>query len=404
MRSEAQKRRAATPQHKRSARRRAANRSRILLAVLGGLSLFIGVVLAGLALFKGRVWGDPAWWMSAGYAGFGLLLLLIRAVMERVRRKNRQGGVLLIVLILLGLLASLVIHLQHQTRIAQRTDQHLLQQSRLRAALIDEAFTRLQELVEDEDANVDHLEKEWMTTREWDRPDGITTMSRVIDLNRYLDFNNLVAPGAYPATDQAERMLAAAMIQTGDFAPDDRLVALTDWIDADDQGIRESDFYLALNPPYPTPNTWLQSWSELLYVHAFEPEHFMRRPLDTINRPFSANLIDLVTVIPGPREQPILVNLNTASRGVLDAIFGTENDHISRYILMRRADTPLQNIDALLAYMDPDLFNTVRPFIGVRGTHFLVTVDAVEKGIHAGLHAIAHREESGEVNVIQWVM
>ncbi len=426
MKSKAQKRRHSTPQHRRSAWRRFINKTRLLLIVLGILSIVLGAFLALLALIQKQPLHQPIWQICAAYVAGGGVLLLLRwllALPKRFRRRappsppvspespagetpldRRSGMVLVLVLVVLGLTSALLLHVQHSARLTQRIDQRIWQEARLRVALTDEAFHRIRQLANDEDRAVDHLRKPWLGYLETERPDGITTISRVLDLNRFIDINNLVLGPDFTRANLTERFLVEAMTQAGDFTPIERIDALRDWINPGDDALWGTDFYMQRQPPYAVAGTWLYSWHELRWIEGFARDYFARQPLHQVGRPFSADIVELLAVVPGSRDQPIAVNINTAPSAVLASVFGPGAEHIARYIYIVRPDQPFRSIDALLAQADTALFAELSPFIDVRSTHFLIEVRAFEAGAAAGLRAVAHREQGGRVHILQWVL
>lgn len=383
--------------------------------VLGLLSIFLSALLALLALLQKQSLDQPIWLICLAYLGGGGLLLLVRALMglpklfrrQQVRTKapaGNDGMVLVLVLVLLGLTSALLLHLQHAAQINQQTNLRLWQDARLRTALTDEGLHRIRELANDPVLAMDHLDEPWTRVIEIERPDGITTISRVTDLNRYLDFNNLVLGSDFTMANLTERFLIEGMTASGDFTPIERIEGLTDWIDADDEGIRESEFYGRQDPPYAVPNTWMHTWNEIRWIHGFSPAYFARKPRHVIGRPFGADAIDLLAIIPGPRNRPVPVNINTASSEVLNAVFGPEQEMLARYVYITRADNPFHSVEALVAQADPASYAELAPFLDVRSTHFLIEVQAFESGRQATLRAVAHREREGQVHILQWVL
>ncbi len=392
-----------------------------MLIVLGSLCVVLAAIFALLALIQKQPLHQPTWTLCFALAGGGGILLLIRGLLglsKKIRRRKSRmmpvppepvtggedGMVLILVLVLLGAISALLLHIQYTARIAQQADLRLWQDARLRAALNEEAFHLMQTLANDEDLTVDHLNQSLLETRETVRPDGVTTISRITDVNRYVDINNLVLGDDFGMVNHTERFLIEAMTKTSDFTPIERIEALTDWMDADDEGIRESEFYMALDPPYTVPNTWLHSWNELLLIHGFSPDYFVQKPKHVIGRPFTANMADLLTIVPGPRTRPVPVNINTASSDVLESVFGLAEEALARYIYIARADRPFRSIDALLAQANSALFTELAPFIAVRSTHFIIEVMAFEGDRRGGLRAVVHREPEGRVRVMQWVL
>ena len=411
-------------QERRRSRRHLLNTVRILLMVLGPLCMLFAFTALVLALLREKQVAENLRLMGVVYLGAGSLCLLVYFLLGRFgssRRSDKQpsrrrpvhpapptnsadassqsGMVLILTLVLLGLMAALALHLQYATRMAQRTDARSWQRARLRTALTDEALDRVRELARDEHPHVDAPGKAWMDAlRETERPDGITTLSRITDLNRYIDLNNLVLDDDFPGVNQAERFLTRAMTHAGDSTPMERIEPLTDWMDPSEDA-RETEAYATHDPPYQAPGASLQSWGELRWIAGFSPDYFARKPSYR-----AADIIDLVGIVPGPRERPVPVNINTASPAVLESIFGAGQETVARYIVLTREETPFTSIDALMSELDPSLFQHLRPFLSVRSTHFLIEVQAVEEGHAASLRALAARDRSGTVRIMQWVL
>jgi type II secretory pathway component PulK len=113
--------------------------------------------------------------------------------------------------------------------------------------------------------------------------------------------------------------------------------------------------------------------------------------------------MDVLTVLPGRRSKPSVVNVNTASREVLLGILGLEQEEWVQYILVMRKDQPLASIDAMSVVANPTLMGLVRPYLGVRSDTFRIEARAFEGGRSAQLWALVRRNEAGDVEVLRWV-
>lgn len=140
--------------------------------------------------------------------------------------------------------------------------------------------------------------------------DNGSISGQIVDLNRYLNINNLVDSDGQPVTLEVERMkrLFKALGQ------DSSLVdALVDWIDPDQQvfglGGAEDDDYLLMNPPYRAANRAMLSISELRLVKGFTKEVRDELVDDDDNR--------LLIALPGENESK--VNVNTAPWQIIQA-------------------------------------------------------------------------------------
>ncbi len=149
----------------------------------------------------------------------------------------------------------------------------------------------------------------WAMPVTWDFDDS-SISGQLVDLNRYLNVNNLVDSKGDPVTEEVARMkrLFKALGQ------DSSLVdALVDWIDPNQQvfglGGAEDDDYLLMKPPYRAANRAMLSISELHLVKGFTKEVRDELVDDDDNL--------LLTALPGESESK--VNVNTAPWQILQA-------------------------------------------------------------------------------------
>ncbi len=433
--SESNRRRRSTEQHRRSVRRRVANRVRILAIILGVVTLVGALLFLGQAVGTKALFPEGPWRMAFIYAGASVSLFVLGALLDRRgwfrrhhnavsdatphksrKRKHRHarppkmaqsqgkdGMVLVLVIVLLGVMSMLLMHLQHQALLTRRADEQILEFSRLRVAAADEIWMRIQGLSKKEEQRFDALDEPWTRMHEVDRPDGITTISRITDLNRYIDINNLRLPESFPGPNVTEDILIEALTHAGDFTPIERIGAVQDWIFDEPIGARGSRYYREQDPPYDTPGTWMHTWQELDWIYGFEPAYFERRHRNQMGRPFTASVTDMITIVPGPRRRPIPININTATPELLASLTGPAQESIARYIELARAERPFQSVDALIAHADPVLFAALRPFVDVRSTHFLVEAQAWANHRRIHVRALIERSASGDCRVLQWV-
>ncbi|NCC49751.1 MAG: hypothetical protein EOM20_00915 [Spartobacteria bacterium] len=94
MKSNAEKLRRKTAQHKQSKRRKYVSKAKLLLPILGGLCLFLALLLLGLSfLMKTHVIRHRWLVAAAAYASIGILLVLIKYFLDltigwRARRRR----------------------------------------------------------------------------------------------------------------------------------------------------------------------------------------------------------------------------------------------------------------------------------------------------------------------------
>jgi type II secretory pathway component PulK len=273
----------------------------------------------------------------------------------------------------------------------------------MKLAMLDAARQAMQRLADDENLAVDALNEPWAQPLEIKTPSGISLRMALTDINRRFDVNNLYMDLPGTLSRSGSDILMDIMTLCGDFAPVEKTEALKDWIDPDQEGLRESSFYLEKNPPYSTPDQWLASRSELHLVDGFDAAYFDRADPYRANRTFAGNISECITVIPGMRNSPAPVNVNTASRETLLGVVGLENEHWVRMLLALRTETPLASLARLQHYDEGPGLSAPAPWLDVRSYFFELRIRAYADGPSADLYAVLKRTRQGHVEVIRWV-
>ena len=379
--------------------------------------------------------------LSLTYVGAGLGLIIVRLIGETIREKAsnrrgreksrngtsyyyprnhvgggpeprapgpapgpRDGMALILVLILLALIAGLVLEIQINARTTLRREQRALLDVRLQQAAADAARAALQRLADDEDLLTDYTNEPWASTEDVTDPSGIATRVVTMDENRFFDLNNLALPASTSGARPASEIVMDLFTLCGDLAPVDRVGALTDWVDGDDEGLAESRYYRELAPPYRPANRLLLSWNELPWVRGFTREYFARHTRSGLDEVFNADLVDCATIVPVERSlQPTTVNVNTAGKNALLGVLGMSREDLARAVLALRAEQPIRNLESLFAVADPALVQAVRPYLDVKSSVFSVNAQAYSEGQSARLRVLARRNPQGNVEVLQWV-
>ncbi len=429
--------------HRSHARRRTIKNLSTVFLILGLLCAVISVVIFATSFLSRPSAQNKMRVLSLVYAGSGVVLLGLRWISEIVRnresdrrtgrsaskssayyypqkhnhvRRNdappeppndnttpRDGMALILVLILLALIAGLVLEIQINARTALRRDERVLLRTRLEQAAADAARAALQRLADDPDLLVDGTNETWAATQEVTDPTGIATRAVTTDENRRFDLNNLAAAVSPSGRRPASEIVMDLMTLCGDFGPVERVDALTDWVDDNDEGGAETRYYRDQTPPYLPANRPLLTWHELLWIRGFTRELFARHPRSSAADVYSADLVDCVAVIPATRTQPIPLNVNTADKDALLGVLGIGRDELARSILNLRAGEPIRSLAPLLSVADPALAEDVRPYLDVKSSLFTVDAQAYAGGQSVRLRVLARRSSQGDVEVLQWV-
>ena len=416
--------------------RRHLHKLAILLLVMGLLCVVISVVFfarsfTGFTSVRARMQRISAVYIVSGLAmlvvRFGVVIALKRAE-ERKRRHSLNGGmarqeekpvsngngpsvppdkragmVLILLLVVLGLMTGLVLQVQLTARSLLRREQAERRTVLLQQAATDAAREALQRLADDEDLFVDHEGEPWAGIREVKTPAGIATRVKVIDADRAFNLNNMGVTGS-STLRTADEILMDLMTLCGDFEPAGRVDALKHFVDKDGEGVAESPLYLGKNPPYEAPNRNLYSFGELLWVDGFSKDLFKRHERQSVHEFFNADLIDCVSVFPVSLSRPASVNVNTAKAEVLMGILGLGQETLVRTIVAMRMEKPIRSLDAIGMVLDPLLLEAVRPYLDVSSRYFTVEAQAFAEGQTQRVQLLAHRDPSGGVQVMNWIL
>lgn len=316
------------------------------------------------------------------------------------RPAARAGMALILTLAAIVLAGGLALFLQARALAAAETEQAELLRERLRVAAAEAAREALRTLAADEDLRVDHLGEDWALPRETTRDDGLSTWALVEDAGRYFNWNNLSASNRATRTPRA--ILLDLMTFCGDFGPESRVAALEDFVDGDDQGPYETDFYRSGPVPFEPPDRILWAPAELLRVHGFSAELFQSRPRSGSDELFGGDLAAATVTVPAPLKEPIPVNVNTASREVLMGLTGLQQETAVRSVLALRQVQPFSSL-AMMFVASPELAAALEGSVGTASTYFRVRARAALAGRHGSVMAWVERQKNGDIRILQWV-
>ena len=405
---------------------------RVLLLVVGLLLLCSSALFFAIAPFVYptqrallMIWAS---WFGAG----GGLVILVRGLIfvfpdfwrrkqspsRRMRRQQyarrhtrpprvasttgQEGGVLILVLILVGLVSALLVQTHTRVRTRSMREHHAQDRTALRQAATDAVLTALQRLADDEDLGVDGTNEAWAARREYETPLGISLISQVHDGQARFDLNNLHPPSA-PLRRTSEEIALDLQTLCGDFNPGPGTGALRDFVDADQNGPREAAYYRQLAPARLCPNRVLYGWHELFSIDGWSPERLARKPREAGIRGFNASLVDHITLIPATRTQPVPININTAARETLLAVMGIDQEQMVDTVLTLRAIRPIRRLDVFAVTAGPEVFDRIAPHLDVRSRYFRAAARAYRDGRSLTVESWVRRQDDGRVEILQWL-
>ncbi len=199
-------------------------------------------------------------------------------------------------------------------------------------------------------------------TENWAKPlpplavEGGQVTGQITDAQARFNINNLVRSGKPSAPDIGTFQHVLLSLSIDPNLTD----AVVDWIDTDTDkradGAEDLD-YLQMKTPYRAANQPMQSVDELRLVRGFTPEIVEKL------RPW-------IPALPQPTE----INVNTASKEVLGALFYTQPASVIEQVVTQRPYKSTGDIQAKNPQLPPAGGNTIAPY-GIKSSYFEVIVE-----------------------------
>lgn len=230
-----------------------------------------------------------------------------------------------------------------------------------------------------EDNSIDSLDDDWAKPVDYLPVDEGHVRGRLVDLQGRFNLNNLAVQDTAQYnkySEQFERLLQN--IEGADaFRAKAIAAAIRDWADKDQEqsgpdGAEDSE-YLGVDPPYRTPNRYLESVSELLAIRG------MDKKLYTQLRPYVAALPQTGTA----------VNINTAPEPVLRSLVKRVTPELEAF-LRDREKAPAEDTTKLQTSFGPET-----PPISVRTQYFMSQVETFIGSGRLALYSFYYRPGQG---------
>ena len=315
------------------------------------------------------------------------------------RPSGRSGMALILALATIVLAGGLILLMQARASGAVRLEQMELIRERLRIAAAEAVREAMWQLAADENLEADHLGEDWAQPLETLDEDGISTLALIEDAGRFFHWNNVAVSNS--ATRTPRDILHELMIFCGDLQPAEKVAALVDFMDADDEGTYEADFYRRQDPPWRPPNRQLWAPEELTRVHGFSREMLAPRPRERTAGLHDGDLARATVLAPVELEAPVPINVNTAGRDVLMGLAGLEQERAVDYVLSRRRLEPFESLDIFGA--SPELAAALQGLVSTHSEYFRIRARASLGNQSRSALVWVQRDSAGDVHVVQWV-
>ena len=299
---------------------------------------------------------------------------------------GESGIVLAAVLILLGIIVALVLQAQVLARSCLNLEKTRLIRTQLRETAGDGVWHALNTLAVDPILLIDHTNEEWAAPIHVLLPNGIDTEVTIIDENRFIDANML----AYASPSEQWRPSAAIIrdLLAGEnyFNPEMQTEIVRDWVDQNLEGGYEKEYYQRKQSQFHPDDLPMESREELLWLLNA-----------TTNDAAHATAL---TILPGKERRIEPVNVNTASRQALLAVFGLINAGTVERIIRGRDAAPLLNLNQVLDQLTMQRYAS---YLSVRSSFFSVYAKSKMGFSTEEVYCLARRDSTGNVQIIRWV-
>lgn len=311
-----------------------------------------------------------------------------------------SGSALLLAIAAVFLAAALGLLLQARSVGTARVARARLAGTRCRIAAAEAVRRAAALLAADPSPQCDSAFDAWAAPFEAEDGTGLAVFSRTEDAGRWLSWNNLAATNA--VGEKWRELAADLMAFCGVPAPDAKVAALCDALDADNAGAWEKDERAA--PPYRAQNRLLRSRDELAAVPGWSAGLFAPPPPGARDRRLASGTLDGNTaVVPVAEGEEIKINVNTAGGDLLLAAAGLARERAVEMLLAFRAAEPVESL-ALIFAARPDWAAEMGEILSTSSEWFRIraTAECGEEGGRAAATAWVRRGEGGDIEFRQW--
>jgi general secretion pathway protein K len=323
--------------------------------------------------------------------------------------RNRQQGVAMIIVLWVIMVLSLLISgfafkMYVEMQVASFSRKELKAEMLARSGVEAARMELLLHAKSASEAGFDSLVQEWATNTSLyvdHELGGGKYNVKIVDEERKLPVNKL-------SQMQLKRLMDVLGVDPldGDVIVD----SILDWIDGNDLhrlNGAETDYYSELDPPYRAKNAPLDRIDELLMIRGVTREVYEGTPA-TGDEPARPGLKDVLTAMSSG-----LVNVNTASSQVLQALLGLDETQVEAILTRRDGadgepgtedDMPFRSVDEFLSSiggLDANAKAEAQPLLTVSSAYFTVRSTGEWGGVKRTIEATLFRE-GNECIVASW--
>jgi len=316
-----------------------------------------------------------------------------KQLMNTSKNSSDSGMILVATLILIGIITAMVIQMQTTARLALNSAERKLLNVQLRAAATDAAWHGLHILVSDKDMLVDHTNEPWAYPVEMTLPNGIETIVRITDENRLFDVNNLSAVPQEKTARLPSAIIRDLLVSCGEQNAALQIAKLISWFEMANKSMPATTargFSSQSTEPSTGPSACLiESTAELARV---------------LGASFSsAEIPEVLTIVPDRQARILPVNINTSGRTVLLGVFGPREHAVVDSLCRLRDSHPLISLAPLEKFTDEAVLKQSRCYFDVKSSVFSIQARAGKSGLFKEIYSLVNRNPKGEIEILRWI-
>lgn len=279
-------------------------------------------------------------------------------MMHTLERRHERGVALVLVLGLVALLSAWAIEAAVEDELSLRRAENLKLSTMAWMGAKSGVELAKHVLLEDKE-EVDSLDEAWAAKSEpYPVDDGVVYIS-IKDANRFYNLNDLVDD---KGVVRAQEVFIAKRLFRAVEVPENLVDAIVDWIDAGSSpfGIDGAEDSAYSEHDYRVKNAPFDRLKELLLVKGMTKEYWL--------------ILKKVVVVSPSEDEPLKINLNSANKELLMALFPKATDSDVDLIISSREQRPYVKIEEAIGILDeyPWAIGVERSRLSVSSDRFII--------------------------------
>jgi len=212
--------------------------------------------------------------------------------------------------------------------------------------------------------------------------------------------------------EEKERKMLSLLLEKLDVKlPEEKAESVRDWIDADDAGRAEDQYYAGLDPEYVCKDAPMEMIGELALIKEIDRKLVWgdspREKIEMLSEEEAEDYyLEEEERFPGLQHYLTvysdgLVNINTASREVLEVMLGEEYEDLADEIIEIREETPFEELNEVEEKLEEDIPDQLMERFKVSSDYFTILSEGRVGEVTARIRAVVKRLED-KIVIVYW--